>query len=1205
MKLLYLSFSILTIAGFSAYLLIAPNQQEEPLHPKAQSIKDAFEEEFKRTLDPALGYPPIDRLMTAIEETKKRQKQFASKYRSASVANAKFKSRGPSNVGGRTRTILLDLSDPDRNTLFAGGVAGGLWKTEDVTADPVVWEKVNDYLDNLSVGALAQDPDNPQLMYMGTGEGYPNADAALGIGIFKSTDGGENWSLLPNTANFTFRYTRGLIVHPGTGHVYAATQNGGIQRSEDEGNSWTKVLGIALTASSDNMYDIHFVGGKFFASNSNHVYRSETGNRGEWMDISLFNNGFPNNLGRVESTICPTNTELIYIIGSRNGGASEVYRTTNGGASWTQMARPENNGGGEFTNGQAWYDLDLAVDPFNCNHLIAGGVSIMVSTNGGQTWTRFANNMHVDQHRILFDPEVQDRIFFGNDGGFWYSETGSSQFVMDKNAGYITTQFYACDIHPGEFSSYFLGGTQDNGSLQLNDPGVSEARNVRGGDGFYCHIDQDDPSYQIVSSQFGSYGLSTNGGINFSGGVEVNGGFLNPSEYDDDANIVYLQTNDFGDFYRWHILTGELTLVDIVGIGINVTTATADPNTPNRIYFGASGGRVIMVDSAHQGSEVEGELLFNTGDNSTVSSIEVERGNPDHILITLSNYGIQSIYETINGGEDWFGQEGDLPDMPVRWGIFNPKDPTQAMIATETGVWVTELLDGPNTVWIPPVPDRGSPVTRFTMLRHRESDNVVLASSYGRGLFTTDVFADPRVKAYVDEVHYSNSPLEFIGDFSLNAQSYLWNFGDGETSTEENTLHIYDAPGEYEASLTINGSLTENVSVKILEDGALPYVAGAVGYSGDFEGNYGQVGAFSRSGSKFQPGNSEIVGKDGTHSGDNAYVLGLNEQFYQQNTLAYLYTPSFNFSQNGIYTFSFWAKYDIHFGPDGFNVEYSTNRGQTWQVLGEKGETNWYTANSSEVPISAFPQNTPYFTGPVGGFTNYKYNVSFLSGLDDVAFRFVFRSENTGNYRGLAIDDVEVSALVGNLKTELTTFTGDYTDDLEITVNWSTKPEYYCTSFELERSINGKDFETISTIDSKGYLTNDKKNYSLTTNGARSLYYYRLKVINENPDIDYYLEFYSPMIIIRRGEPVGGIFKVFPNPFDDHINLTFNEIIDQDVFLELYDAGGRLVFDHSTFVDGVFLRADLNNQYPAGVYYLSIQVGDREPEVYPLLGGGF
>ena len=316
------------------------------------------------------------------------------------------------------------------------------------------------------------------------------------------------------------------------------------------------------------MYDLYYINGQLFASNTTHIYTSTTGDRGAWMDITTSNSGFPNNLNRCEFSVCAEDLDVMYAVGSIGGGASDIYRTTNGGLTWITLSSPT---GGDFTNGQAWYDLEIAVDPFNCDHVIVGGVGIYRSLNGGAGWQNFGQGMHVDQHKVVFDPLKEGVVYFGNDGGIFRSEDGSNVVPTTKDFGYITTQYYGCAMHPDTFSNYFLGGTQDNGSHRLNgDGGVTFGDNVWGGDGFYAHIDQLDPNYQMVSSQYGNWGLSTNGGVTFSGGQDVGGGFINPSDYDSKTKILYTQTSA-ADFYRWNVVTNLLEPVDIVGSGGGVS----------------------------------------------------------------------------------------------------------------------------------------------------------------------------------------------------------------------------------------------------------------------------------------------------------------------------------------------------------------------------------------------------------------------------------------------------------------------------------------------------------------------------------------------------------------------------------------------------------------------------------------------------------
>ncbi len=1073
-----------------------------------------------------------------------------------------------------------------------------MWKTDDITANDPQWVQNTDYLDNIAIGALVQDPLNPEIMYLGTGEGYPNADAVRGIGIFKSVDGGESWQILPSTANSQFWLTQMMLIHP-SGDVYAATSTG-LYRSSNGGDSWQKVLGG--NGVPNWMYDIHLnARGELIVSNRTSVHRSVSGDPGDWEDIGASSPGFPSEVTRVEVTVAKTNPNIMYIVCSLGGAGSAIYRTTDAGATWVRRGQPTN---GDFTNGQAWYDLDIAVDPYNEQHLIVGGVPIYRSLDGGLNWNRFAFNMHVDQHIIHFDEQQPGLVYFGNDGGVYYSDNGSSNSVNDRNRGYNVTQFYAGAIHPDTFSNYILGGTQDNNSLQLDDFGLTSARSVNGGDGFYCHIDEDDTNIQLVSSQFGNYALSLDGGKNFSGGASVNGRFSNPSDYDSKENILYTQTND-GDLYRWRVLTGGPQLIDVKNLDANqdgVSIVQLDPNTDNRLYLGTFSGKLIVIDNANVGSIVADRELWDFP--GVVSSIAIQEGDANHMLVTLSNYGLQNnVFESKDGGQSWVPCEGNLPDMPVRWGIFSPADPQQALLATELGVWVTEKLEAGNTVWLPPVPELGTPLVRTDMLQYRLSDNIILAATHGRGMFTTDVFARPRARFFVNRVHYLNSPLLFRGDLSLAADKYEWSFGDGTTASAENVEHEYAAVGEYPVSLTVNDSLNVSSSVKILPDKKAPYEDGTDEYSGDFESRPQDYGVHTISGSAFERGQSTQIGKDGTRSGDNAFVIGKDEQFYQPNTHTILYLPNFDLSEEGIYDFSFWGKWFLQAGFDGMIVEYSIDRGRSWQILGSDEDKNWYDYRNLNLTDAAFPVGTPYFTRSLAKFEKFSVNITQLAGQANVAFRFVFRSNNGGNHPGLVIDDVEITKYSGKLETQIVQLEGAFSSSEEVTLEWTTRPEYYAREFIVERSFNGRDYEEIEKLDAAGVVSASAQNYSINTLGIRNLYFYRIKSINENKSDDYSFEFYSPVVVLRRNFDKVAPFRTFPNPFSDFIEITFNDLVDEPVQFKLYDVQGRLLLESLRNINDVYVRLETGD-LPAGTYFLSYKIGEQEAQSVKLICGG-
>ncbi|MEP6794584.1 MAG: PKD domain-containing protein, partial [Saprospiraceae bacterium] len=837
-KIYFLIFTILTISlGIFLHSdhLIPKNIDEDEVNKK-QDIKDAIEDHIRTSSDVDLGTIPYDKLFKAIDEGQRRL-AHPSRSRSmpGSIANPNWHERGPNNRGGRTRAILIDESDPNRNRIWVGGVSGGLWRTEDITQANPKWLKLGLYFESLSISDIAQDPNNHNNVFVSTGESYTSD--VQGAGIFKSTDDGKTWALIPSTINTTFQTVNELYIHT-NGDIYVATADHGLMRSRDKGDTWEEVLGSGFSgANSDNFHDFFFIetNHTFYTSNDNSIFKSETGDVNDWVNIGSGKPGFPGNVNRVEFTVCPSDPEVLYAFGATGNYSSNVFVTMDGGENWTSKAEPSIF----FTYGQAWYDLDLAVDPFNCQRLLAAGVGIAESNTQGGSWRPILTDMHVDNHNITFDPLKPGRILFSNDGGIWLTDNNGIS-ITDKSGGYVTTQFYAGAIHPDAGSPYVMGGTQDNNSLIIEEPGLAPSRIAYGGDGIFCFIDQVDPKYQIVSSQYGNYQLSTDGGLSFNYGASVDGEFINRAGYDDRAHILYGQANQSGvndiDFFRWDVTTGQLDKVDVVGFNIQVTAVKADLIIPNRVYFGGQSGLVLRTDSTNIGNP-HGHVFADFPGNASVSSIYLDKLSTQDALISLFNFGatLENIWVTYDDGANWTAIEGDLPDIPVRWGIFDPADHHRAMIATDAGIWTTDDINGDQTHWEPTNPLRGMPFARVDMLQVRESDKIVLAATYGRGLMTTDIFAAPAAVILAPTIGYVGQPVLIDGVQSTNAQHFNWELGDNSTTTDSVFNHTYTTAGNFTMQLTINGSVTATKSISILPYLPAPYKATDANYGGEFE----------------------------------------------------------------------------------------------------------------------------------------------------------------------------------------------------------------------------------------------------------------------------------------------------------------------------------------------------------------------------------
>ncbi len=1166
-----------------------------------QKIEASFQYFFDRMKNPVTGAIPDDMVYEGLMQTKRLQEVHGNNR----AEPLEWKERGPDNVGGRTRAILVDVRDPSRKTVFAGSVSGGLWKTTDITAAKPIWTKINDNLENLAVGALAQDPKNPEIMYMGTGEGYPNADAMRGVGIFKSVDGGNTWNILPSTRKVTnFAFVQRLVFNPITNDLFAGTGNG-LFRSSDGGATWSTAI------LSSKIFDLEWSpAGYLVASNASSIYKINNTTPVTFTNLTIAtNSGFIKGLSRVEFTICKKFPNVIYAIGNLNGAASLVMKSSDGGVTWVTKGNASSTGG-DITNGQVWYDLTICVAPSDSNRLWVGGVPVGRSIDGANTFTNITGSMHVDQHITMFDPNDDNVLYFGNDGGIYRcaNPLANTMTIENKEFNYNTSQFYAVALHPDSLSNYFLGGTQDNNSMKMNGNGISSATVVRGGDGMFCHIDQKDPKYQMACSQNANYSISTNGGQTWGSGFDFKGNWAAASDYDSFNGIMYTQSG-LADLYEWRIRAGlPPRRLKINGTKTAIEALLCDPNKAGRLYIGTSGGRITVIEEAVQvDTFVTTANLTLIPGGGTVGSIEVEPGNENHMLVAVTNTGLaNNIWESFDRGKTWVGVEGTavstdkkFPDIPVWWATFVPGDATKAIIATEFGVWNTELLDGANTTWIPPSATKGTPLVRTKMLQFRNSDKVVLAGTYGRGMWTTDNFSPVVARLAFEKVTYLNTNHSFT-NLSSNGKSFVWDFGDGATSTEENPTHSYSNIGVYPVTLKVNGSTTISSTITVLPDRPLPYQNGTAAYGGNFDGFSEQYAVDTKSGSAFEKGNSTKTGKSGTKSGANAFVLGINEDYYQPNTDTRLYLPNFNMKDAGIYEFSFWAKHQLHGGTDGFIVEYSLDRGQKWQTLGQ-AQPGWYNATSTG---GAFVAGVPFFTNTANNFTKYVLNISSLSGNENVAFRIVFRSEDTGLHAGVAIDDVEISKYDGPLETIVIKQAMKFNSPTELQIDWTTLPEYFCKQFDLELSTNGVDFLPVKKVNATGVLTANQQSYAHKEVATKCVYFARIKVTNENLLSGYSKVFYTPLMSVKRDNDCGnGIYEIFPNPFDQKINITFTELKTGPFKLELFDDTGRLLKSTTINLANQATVEFLTDDLPKGVYLLRTQLGSEETKTYKLVGG--
>ncbi|SNT14546.1 Por secretion system C-terminal sorting domain-containing protein [Ekhidna lutea] len=987
------------------------NELEKYDRPDLADLHD-----FEMTKDPALGFPPSERLFTA--------KDYANNLMTRSrAASSEWTERGPNNFGGRTRAIMFDPNDSFNKKVWAAGVGGGLWYNNDITDQYSSWSAVNDFFGNIAINSIAYDPNNTEVFYFGTGEGWGNADAARGNGIWKSTDAGVSWTQIASTKdNAEFYYVQKIVVTEES-TVLAATRNsGGILRSVDGGDTWEQVV------AEDRGADIEIVGNIIYASTG----ISTTGKMWKSIDDGLTWDEITPESGknRIEIGVHPNHPNTVYAVAAQGSNVGGFYRSYDAGESWKSVTIPAyidqncNESSNDFTRGQAWYDLILAVDPVDKNTLIAGGIDISKSTDGGENWDLISywtgacdDYVHADQHNFIFRPGHPDFAIASTDGGIYFTETFSRSIedggpiFTARNNDYNVAQFYACAVENTAGSNYFLAGAQDNGSHQFFNAGINSTNEITGGDGAFCFIDKDDSDIQITSYVYNSYWITrdfwdSNSRVEFGSSV---GRFINPADYADDDNILYA-AGDGDQMIKYEIpASGDIEAEELqLSLNEGVISAVTVSKYDNSIVFVGTGlGEIYKVTDASTTPTATKISTSTIPENVYISSIDVGSDN-DHLIATASNYGIESVFFTQDGGTTWNSKEGNLPDMPIRGAIFNPSNYEEVMLATELGVWTTSAISDASPVWT--VANDGLANVRCDMLQMREADGLIAVATHGRGLYTSDMWATVSTPLFTTvDLAYEGSEIKFY-DGSVKADSYLWDFGDGTTSTLQNPSHTYGSSGAFTVSLEINGdaALTTSKTITVLPNLSTSY---SLSDGGNFDVNTSHFNAVTIAGTGFELGSSTVSGKSGTNSGENAWVTGLDEAQYEANGEAYLYSPSFDFSISGEYTIEFYTKYEIEDEWEGFTIEYSTDQGLSWKKLGDYLDADtWYNQQALASAVVWTPGEN-FFSGDTGDeFVRKSMTTSDLSNNSNVSFRFVFKTDPGTEEAGVAIDDFSITA---------------------------------------------------------------------------------------------------------------------------------------------------------------------------------------------------
>ena len=827
--ILFISIIFLANLTISHGAIKGTYQQKKSLN-KAQRLINSAEYEFERTKDPSSGKIPLDiktrefnfvKQIKSVEENRNLNKRTSQ---DKLILTQTWKPRGPWNTGGRFNCIEFDSKN--ENIILAGSASGGIWRSIDKGQS---WTKVTAPDAVQAVYCLTQDPrpGKNNIWYCGTGEMLSTTERqfsldirtfSTGNGIYKSTDNGVTWNVLPSTQGFalgdlkaTFQGVWNIIIDKTntTQDVVLAACFGGIFRSTDGGGTWTQVLGDQ-TNKSFGTYVIQNGNGMFFAGLSritiNNVaptqkglFRSTDGIN--WKNITPI--GFPDTIRTMKFALTNANNNAMYILTEKPQvglnpwyfGTTRRYHSlfkyidnpqdTAGTFMDRSQYVPNTNFGVSPYSSLGGYALTIKVSPTDENFVVLGGTCVYTSPNG------FANEQnlkqiggyyisggydlenkycHPDIHGFAFLPSNPNSLYVANDGGIHMTSDVKAQVPewTSLNNGLLASQFYSIAMdHAASGDNTIFGGLQDNSSQYTTTETLKDTwPAVIGGDGMDALI-ADNKTFFIGSWYNGAIATFRLDSKN----LEADEMYQTPDNIKQSMVDFYtrfaLDPNNQKTLYLpaknrlfrkddMEAASKDTSLrntgwTEITKLGIptteSISAISVCKSSVDRVYIGTSRGILYRIDEARSATPTITKIAFTFPKDAFTASIDIDPKNSNKIMVCFSNYNIQSIYYTNDGGETWNAVSGNLEEIQNGTGAgpsvrcvksISTKDGTLWFAGTSTGIYSTFKLDGMNTVW---AKEGAATIGNLIVekIDARESDGKLVVATQGGGIYSTNI----------------------------------------------------------------------------------------------------------------------------------------------------------------------------------------------------------------------------------------------------------------------------------------------------------------------------------------------------------------------------------------------------------------------------------------------------------------------------------
>jgi photosystem II stability/assembly factor-like uncharacterized protein len=647
-------------------------------------------------------------------------------------------SLGPDNIGGRSLALAFHPTNPE--VIFVGSASGGLWKSSTGGSGQDAWEYIRTGFPVLGVAAIAISRNDPNIMFIGTGEAYGSEEnmpgigpirttrGSYGIGILKSEDGGITWVKSLDWKLNQRRAIQKIKINPSrTSTVWAATTEGAY-RSRNGGDSWELVHDVAMaTDVLINPIDTStvFLAHGGMGSIDHGIYRSQDG--GDTFEkMNLSSVGGPSQFfGKAVFAMSKSNPDVVMVsIGNSDGNINGVendnrtwlMRTEDSGDTW-ELVFSEND---YYARIQGWYSHAIAIHPTNPDVIWAAGqpFTLFYSDDKGRTMSFIETTSNVDNpnnkaddvfpflsgwadhHDIMYHPTNPEIVYFVNDGGIFRTTDGGQTFE-NCNSGYQTVQFYNGVSNSNTSENLFLGGLQDNSSIIYE--GSSSWRRAWGGDGAWTALNQNNNRYAYLSAQFAQAVFSTDLFV----GDGTSDSYLRPSWAEfpqNEANFItpyILSPADNRTIYmggekiyktldngrNWFQTNGGLKLDG------NAMSVMAGSEQNARKVYVASSPKVTRANVYR--TETGGNSwikITNDLPDRFPTDIAVDPNNDDVVYITFAGFGTSHVFKSVDSGENWTDITNNLPDIPT-WAVtVDPQNADHLYVGNELGVY--QSVDG-------------------------------------------------------------------------------------------------------------------------------------------------------------------------------------------------------------------------------------------------------------------------------------------------------------------------------------------------------------------------------------------------------------------------------------------------------------------------------------------------------------------------------